>query len=208
METHGAETDKRPLILAVDDDGVNLRLLKGILEQHGYAAVTASDALEAMDVLEKEKPELILLDINMPRMDGFEAARKIRRSKDDTDIPIIFLTGRSDKEDIVKGFNAGGVDYVTKPFNPPELLARIRTHIELRRAREEIRTLHGLLPICVQCKKIRDTSGKWEKIENYIAQRSDAEFTHGMCPECIRRLYPPATHPYLYVNKNSGSGAV
>jgi|WetSurMetagenome_2_1015567.scaffolds.fasta_scaffold211004_2 CheY-like chemotaxis protein len=201
METQGAETDKRTVILAVDDNSVNLRLLKGILGPQGYATVTALNAGEALDFLEKEKPELILLDINMPGMDGLEAARKIKQSPVNKDIPIIFLTARNEKEDIVMGFDAGGVDYVTKPFNPPELLARIRTHIELKRAREEINTLHGLLPICVQCKKIRDKAGNWQKIETYISERSEAEFTHGMCPECIRKLYPPETHQFLYVNK-------
>ena len=161
------------------------------------------NAEEAFDLLEKEKPELILLDVMMPAMDGFETARIIRQSPGLKNIPIIFLTSLNETEDIIKGFDAGGVDYVTKPFNPPELLARIRTHIELKRAREEINTLHGLLPICVQCKKIRDKAGNWQKIETYISERSEAEFTHGMCPECMRKLYPPETYRYLYINKTT-----
>jgi CheY-like chemotaxis protein len=203
MDMQEAETPEKTVILAVDDMPVNLRLFVSILEPQGYAALTAQNAEEAFDVLENEKPELILLDVMMPDMDGFAAARKIKQSPNLKNIPIIFLTARSDKKDILKGFEVGGVDYVTKPFNPPELLARIRTHIELKRAREEIRTLHGLLPICVRCKKIRDDKGYWQKIETYISERSEAEFTHGMCPACIRKLYPPETHPSLYINKTS-----
>jgi PleD family two-component response regulator len=201
MDTDETETLKKTVILAVDDNGINLRLLRSILEPQGYRTVTALNAEQAFDLLEKEKPELILLDVMMPAMDGFETARRIRKSPDLKSIPIIFLTSLNETEDIVKGFGAGGVDYVTKPFNPPELLARIRTHIELKRAREEINTLHGLLPICVQCKRIRDKTGNWQKIETYISERSEAEFTHGMCPECIRKLYPPETHQFLYINK-------
>jgi PleD family two-component response regulator len=203
MGPHETETLKRTVILAVDDNSINLRLLRSILKPQGYTTVTALNAEEAFDLLEKEKPEIILLDVMMPVMDGFETARRIRQSPDLKSIPIIFLTSLNETKDIVKGFDAGGVDYVTKPFNPLELLARIRTHIELKRAREEIHTLHGLLPICVECKKIRDKKGVWQKIEAYISERSDAEFTHGMCPECIRKLYPPDTHLFLYVNKKT-----
>ncbi len=188
METNKAEALKNTVVLAVDDNTINLSLLRSILEPQGYTAATALSAEEAFNFLEKEKPELILLDVMMPAMDGFETAMKIKQSPGLKDIPIIFLTARNETEDIVKGFDAGGVDYVTKPFNPPELLARIRTHIELKRAREEISTLHGLLPICARCKKIRDKAGNWQRIESYISQRSKAEFSHGLCPECMRTI--------------------
>jgi CheY-like chemotaxis protein len=186
---------KKTLLLIVDDNPVNLRLLGSILEPHGYMIITALNAQEAFDHLIKEKPELILLDVMMPVIDGFETARKIKQSPDRKDIPIIFLTARIEKEDILKGFDAGGVDYVTKPFNSPELLARIRTHIELKHAREEIRTLHGIVPICAGCKKIRDKTGAWHCLEAYISAHTEAEFSHGMCPDCRRKLYPETAGP-------------
>lgn len=178
------------LILVVDDNLENLRLLGSILELKGYKTVMALNAGEAFDFLREGRPELILLDIMMPEMDGFAAAKKIRGTQELKGIPIIFLTARNETEDIVRGFEAGAVDYITKPFNPPELLARIRTHIELKRARDEIRTLHGIVPICANCKKIRDEQGTWHAIETYIKAHSEADFTHGVCPDCVRKLYP------------------
>ena len=188
MDTNKAEPPKRTVIMAIDDNTINLRLLKSILEPQGYTTMTALSAEEAFRLFKKERPELILLDVVMPVMDGFETALRIKKSPGYKEIPIIFLTALNETKDIVKGFDAGGVDYVTKPFNPPELLARIRTHIELRRAREEIQTLHGLLPICARCKRIRDTGGNWQVLESYISERSQAEFSHGICPECMHDL--------------------
>ena len=81
------------------------------------------------------------------------------------------------------------MDYVTKPFNAAELLARVKTHLELKKAREEIRTLRGILPICAHCKKVRNDSGFWEQVEVYVRNHSEAEFTHGLCPDCEKKLY-------------------
>jgi CheY-like chemotaxis protein len=184
MKSNKTEALDGAVLLIVDDNSINLRLLRSILEPQGYTTQTAQNAKEAFELLKKIKPELILLDVLMPVMDGFETALRIKQSPGYKEIPIIFLTTLNETKDIVKGFDAGGVDYVTKPFNPPELLARIRTHIELKRAREEIQTLHGLLPICARCKKIRDTAGNWQVLESYITERSHAEFTHSICPEC------------------------
>ena len=176
------------VILAVDDNGINLKLLKSILEPHGYTTKTALTAEAAFEILKNEKPELILLDVVMPDRDGFDTALKLKKSPGLKEIPIIFLTALSETKDIVKGFEVGGVDYVIKPFNPPELLARIRTHIDLKRAREEIQMLHGLLPICARCKKIRDQTGQWQILESFITERSHAEFSHSLCPECMKKM--------------------
>ena len=188
MDTNKTDILNDAVVLAVDDNVINLNLMKKILEPQGYITKTAQSAAEAFEILKKEQPELILLDIMMPEMDGFEAAQRIKKSPGLKEIPIIFLTALHETKDIVKGFDVGGVDYVIKPFNPPELLARIRTHIELMRARQEIRTLHGLLPICARCKKIRDKEGNWEMLEEYISERSEAAFSHSLCPECLQKI--------------------
>jgi PleD family two-component response regulator len=188
FDSNKAQPPQPTVIMAVDDSSVNLKLLKSILEPHGYLTRTALNAEDAFKLLAIEKPELILLDVVMPEGDGFETALRLKKSPGLMEIPIIFLTSLNETKDIVRGFEVGGVDYVTKPFNPPELLARIRTHIELKRARKEILTLHGLLPICARCKKIRDQSGQWQAMESYISERSNAEFSHSVCPECRRIL--------------------
>lgn len=181
---------ERPVILIVDDNPQNLQMLGSTLDEAGYEAAVAMSGKEALEFLKREKPELILLDIMMPEMDGYSACQRIKADIMTREIPIIFLTARTDTEDIVAGFDAGAVDYITKPFHTRELLARVKTHIQLKKAREEIKTLHGMLPMCSNCKKIRDDDGYWKQVEQYIEQHSEAEVSHGICPNCLKELYP------------------
>ena len=131
-------TTESPYILAIDDEQLNLELIRFILERHGFQYAGTSDDEQVIPLLEKKLPDLILLDIVMPRVDGYEMCQKIKSYKEYRDIPIIFLTGKVQVKDKVKGFEVGGVDYVTKPFNEQELLARIKTHVELVTARKQI----------------------------------------------------------------------
>lgn len=175
----------RPLILAVDDTRQNLDLLSKILEGVGYGVALAMSGSEALEMVAKENPDLILMDILMPGMNGIEACRRLKEDPATQGIPVIFLTSKTESAEILAGFEAGAVDYVTKPFRVSELLARVRVHVELRRAQHEIRTLRGILPTCSQCKKIRDEQGRWQTIESYIAEQSEAESSIGFCPDCL-----------------------
>ena len=112
--------------------------------------------------------------------------RKFKEVPRNKNVPVIFLTAKSETEDIVRGFTCGAVDYISKPFHAAELLARVQTHIELKRAREEIISLKGLLPICAGCKKIRDDDGFWLRVEAYLTTHTDVELTHGLCPDCYQ----------------------
>jgi DNA-binding response OmpR family regulator len=179
-----------PLVLIVDDNPENVRLLGSILEKYGYKTAIALNGEDALAFLGKEKPEIILLDIMMPGTDGFEVCTIVKKDPEYKDIPIIFLTAKVETDDIVRGFDAGAVDYVTKPFHPAELLARLRTHIELKRARAEIRTLRGIVPVCAGCKSIRNEHDEWQPMELYLKAHTDADFSHGMCPICVRKFYP------------------
>ncbi len=184
-------------ILIVDDENVNIDVLVGLLKAH-YRIITAKNGAQALRRLEnKPLPDLILLDIMMPDMDGYEVCRRIKSNQETSHIPVIFLTAKGTAEDVIQGFKLGAVDYVTKPFRPEELTARVDTHIQLKKtiselqsALNEIKTLKGMLPICSTCKKIRDDQGYWNQIEAYIMAHSEAEFTHSICPECIKKLYP------------------
>jgi signal transduction histidine kinase len=129
---------KNYTILIVDDNPNNLKVLGGVLKSAGYNYRMAKSGKLALSVLEKTKPELILLDIQMPEMDGFETCEKIKEMPENQNIPIIFLTANSDSESVNKAFKVGGVDYVTKPFNTEELLRRIETHIKLKIQAEEL----------------------------------------------------------------------
>ena len=154
---------------------------------------------------------LILMDITMPEMDGIEACRQIKSVERLRDIPIIMVTAKTEEKDIEDAFSVGAMDYITKPLRGIELLVRSRSALslkkeidrrknreqellnlnrELKNSIETIKTLRGLIPICANCKKIRDDKGYWNQIETYIQKHSEAEFSHGICPECARKLYP------------------
>ena len=124
--------EKTANILIVDDVAMNARLLVNLLQDEDYNLAVATNGQMALDLVDDRKPDLILLDIMMPNMDGYETCRRLKASEDTRDIPVIFLTARTEAEDITKGFDVGAVDYVTKPFNYDELIARVKTHLELK----------------------------------------------------------------------------
>lgn len=132
------ETTLESTILAVDDAPTNLSVLVDNLSSDSCRVLTAESAKSALNRLEYVIPDLILLDVMMPEMDGFTLCRKLKTHPIHKHIPVIFLTAKSDGEDIVEGFQAGGVDYVTKPFRKAELSMRINTHLELKHAKQQI----------------------------------------------------------------------
>lgn len=191
-------------ILVVDDNAANIDVMLQFLEPLGYELAIAASGEKALRVADHFRPDLVLLDVMMPEMDGYETCRRLKAPPLSLKAPVIFVTAKKETEDIVRGFNCGGVDYVSKPFRQEEVASRIETHLrlrhmitvqaeliaELRRAHGEIKTLSGLLPICSYCKKIRDDSGYWHQIEVYIDRHSDAQFSHGLCEACAAKHYP------------------
>ena len=125
-------------ILIVDDTSANVQVLGQILSTKGYQIVIAANGKQALKAVEQQIPDLILLDINMPEMDGFETCKVLKSQKSFAEIPILFLTARTDAEDIANAFQIGGSDYITKPFNPVELLARVHFQISLKEKTREL----------------------------------------------------------------------
>lgn len=125
-------------ILIVDDIPSNIRLMVSILDEHGFSVSYAQSGQDAIGLCKKAVFDLILLDVMMPVMDGFEVCEILKSMEITRDIPVIFLTARTDQESILKGFEIGGVDYVTKPFSEKELLVRIRTHLDLKKTRDAL----------------------------------------------------------------------
>jgi DNA-binding response OmpR family regulator len=123
-------------ILVVDDNQENLKVVSNFLKEKNYKIALASGGNDALDILKNNKIDLILLDIMMPGMDGFEVCKILKKNPETKDIPIIFLTARSDTDDIVHGFQLGGVDYITKPFKKEELNARVNSHVQLKLVRD------------------------------------------------------------------------
>lgn len=125
-------------VLIVEDKVINLSVLFKALDTLGLDISIAPDGNTALKLIDNLKPDIILLDIILPSIDGFEVCAKIKSNEATKDIPVIFITGKTDQEDIMRGFEVGGVDYITKPFNPQETLARIQTHLRLQVAKNEI----------------------------------------------------------------------
>jgi len=137
-------------ILIVEDTPANIQVLTATLKERGYQISVAPNGRQALDVLARIRPDLILLDVMMPEMDGFETCRRLKASEQWRQIPVIFLTAKTETADIVKGFELGAVDYVGKPFNAHELLARVHTHLTINRLhRENERLLLNILPAAI-----------------------------------------------------------
>jgi AmiR/NasT family two-component response regulator len=196
--------------LIAEDDALVASVIAAELDKIGVqVAGQASDGLQAVEMAGSLKPDVVLMDIEMPEMNGLEAARRIQSL---CPTPVVVLTVYEEQEMADQAAEAGVGAYLLKPPKAHELeraitiaRARFADLIEMRRlntqlqeALAKVKTLHGLLPICSNCKKIRDDQGYWQQIEMYIRNHSDAEFSHGICPECTIKLYPPDQFPSLY----------
>ncbi|MCP4271632.1 MAG: response regulator, partial [Gammaproteobacteria bacterium] len=178
-------------ILIVDDEPVVHQVLNQHLAAKGYRLLNARSGSQALSILESKDVDLILLDIMMPLMTGYEVCHTIREMKSREELPIIFLSAKDRTRDRTASFDEGGNDYLTKPIGRSELLARVETHLELlkvfRGQVDEIRELRDILPICAWCKKIRDDDGFWSQLEDYFNRKVDVQFSHGICPDCMKK---------------------
>lgn len=193
----------RTRILIVEDEAITALDLKQELISLGHEVVGIADnATDAVKAATELKPGLVLMDIRLSGdTDGITAASAIRGNDD---IPVVFLTAHSDEATLERAVTAAPFGYILKPFQARELKVCIEValykhgkELEVRRlvadlqaALAKVKLLTGLLPICASCKKIRDTGGDWHVIEDYIGAHSEAEFTHGICPDCMTKLYP------------------
>lgn len=255
---------ERTPILIVEDSPTQALQLQVLLERRGHEVVLAGDGVQALALLAGPRPGLVISDIVMPEMDGYELCRRIRAGADTADLPVLLLTALSDTHDLLAGLACGADAFLTKPYDEEQFLglvtrmleggwatdgagagdsvelswggkrqvvsaekrriitllcttyeAAVQRNTELLRSQDELRDLNarlenlvaertaelqatldkvkvltGLLPICANCKNIRDDKGEWKPLEVYIGARTDAAFTHGLCPGCIREFFP------------------
>jgi two-component system, response regulator PdtaR len=190
-------------ILVVEDDINVAAVLEARLESFGYeVCAIARTGMKAVENHKRHAPDLVLMDILLEGdMNGIEAAEQISAK---SDVPIIFITCLNDPEVLDKAIRTHPYGYLVKPYDNAELrscieialvkhkAAKEREHLiaQLEDALLQVKKLSGLLPICASCKKIRDEQGGWQQIEDYITDHSEADFSHSICPECARRLYP------------------
>ncbi|MCJ7538887.1 MAG: response regulator, partial [Desulfobacterales bacterium] len=166
----GNENKKKYKILIVDDIPKNIQLAANILQKEGYQMAFAQNGKSALSQINSNRFDLILLDVMMPDMDGFAVCEQIRKNSANKDIPLIFLTAKNLSESIVKGFELGAMDYVTKPFHGAELLARVKTHLELFRSREELKAVNQQLKNeMAERMQIEQELRKSEKKYRYLA---------------------------------------
>jgi DNA-binding response OmpR family regulator len=189
--------------LVADDDRVTAEILSRTLKRWEFDVAVVSNGAEAWDHLRAATvPTLAILDWMMPEMDGPEVCRRVRAELPLANMYLMLLTARETRGDLVTGLNAGADDYVTKPFDPEELRARVQVGVriltlqknlaerveELQAALSNVKQLRGLLPICSYCKRIRGDDQYWQQLEGYIAEHSDAQFSHGICPTCYAAI--------------------
>jgi AmiR/NasT family two-component response regulator len=196
-------TTQKPLRVLIVDDQESIReLLRRQLEKIGHKVVgKASNGIQAIELTGSLLPDVVLMDIEMPKMDGLEATKEIL---DKYPRPVVLLTSHDDPEMVRRASEAGAGAYLLKPPSVEEIertmiiaTARFADLMELRRLNSElnealdnIKVLSGLLPICANCKSVRNDKGYWEAVEEYLTENSDVHFSHSLCPTCIDKLYP------------------
>ena len=189
-------------ILIIDDDPNLRKTLSDILRARGYETQAAGDGTEGLALLKQHAVHLALVDLRLPDISGLEVLEKIKANQ--PSIEAIILTGNATLDSAIEATNRGAFSYLQKPYDIDQLLLHIRRAIEkqqaaaerekliiqLQEALEKVKTLRGFIPICASCKNVRDDKGYWTQVEAYVRDHSLAEFSHGICPECAKRLYP------------------
>ncbi len=236
-------------ILVAEDSLTQASFLRNLLQRGGFTVTVARNGVEALDWLAGHTPDIVVSDIIMPEMDGYELCKRIKSRDATKNIPVLLLTRLSATEDVILGLECLADGFMTKPYSEEGLLTRINDmllnaelrkhssedepiHVfyggkkyvitsgriqifdllistyestlqktkelekamrELKAAHDHIRTLKGLIPICAWCKKVLDDKGSWKQLEVYIHEHSEADFTHGLCPECRQKMYAEFT---------------
>ena len=196
-------------VLVTDDNPDILLLSTVLLTRAGYEALEASTGEECLVAVRTYHPDLVLLDVMLPGMSGIEVCRQIKSDENLKDIFVILASGIQVSSELqADGLDIGADGYFIRPISNREFLARVQAGERIKRAEDalrtkerqqqelishleealaEIKTLKGFIPICASCKKIRDDEGYWNQLEAYISKRTDAVFSHGLCPECAEQ---------------------
>ena len=178
-------------VLVVEDDPVSQRVLTGTLESLGHEPIVAEDGEAAWQRFAAEPVDVVITDWMMPRVDGLELTRRIRGRARDRYTWVVLLTALRGRAPYLDGMRAGADDFISKPVDREELQARLRVAERILGLQQEVKQLEGLLPICTYCKKIRDEGDQWSQVEDYVARRTEAQFSHGICPDCYERHLKP-----------------
>ncbi len=172
-------------ILVVDDDPVSRLMLQALLTKQGYQVLVAGNGREAWDIFQQDlQISIVITDWIMPELDGLRLCQMIRDMGREKYTYIILITVMAGKGSYLEGIAAGADDFLSKPYDPDVLRARLHVAQRLLDLQAQVRQLQGMLPICSYCKRIRNDDNLWTQVEAYISEHSAADFTHGICPEC------------------------
>jgi YesN/AraC family two-component response regulator len=199
-------------ILYVEDEEVTRSAVARMLRRRVLNVYEAENGREGLELYKQYRPDIVISDIRMPLMDGMEMSKEIKAL--DKNSKIILTTAHSDASILINSIEVGIDKYIMKPLDIASLFSSVEKCAEnimlekkiqqqnkekdeliakLQDALDNVKNLSGLLPICSSCKKIRDDKGYWQQIESYIREHSEAQFSHGVCPDCLKKLYPNLT---------------
>ena len=193
-------------ILFAEDDAVTRLVVTAQLQKLGYETMVARDGVEALEIFRREKPSIVITDWMMPNMDGTDLCRAIRKQVDARYAYVIILTALDRKAGYVEGMKAGADDFVSKPCSMEELNVRLRVAERILALQAEAKQLEDLLPLCPECQRIMTEDGAWQQVESYIMRRTDAHFSHGICPACFEKHIRPQLDRYTSSKSTPGSG--
>jgi DNA-binding response OmpR family regulator len=195
----------RDAILIVDDDEPTRTALARVLRRAGFQVTTAANGEEGFALARELQPWLVLTDMVMPVLDGMGLCRRIKAEPSLAGTLVVVCSARrTSSDEQAEGLDAGADGYLGQPISSRELVARVEAMLRIRRAEEErdrlivelrealatVKVLRGLIPICSHCKRILDDQGYWNRLEQYLHEHTEAEFTHALCPACLEKHYP------------------
>lgn len=189
-------------VLAVEDDPVSRRVLTAMLQALGHEPIPAEDGESAWQRFRADPVDVVITDWMMPGMDGLELTQRIRGRPRDRYTWVLLLTALRGRERYLDGMQAGADDFMSKPVDREELHARLRVAERLLGLQRQVKQLEGLLPICTYCKKIRDEGEQWSQVEEYVSRRTEAQFSHGICPDCYERHLKPQLEDMRMIDRN------
>ena len=200
------------MILAVDDDPKALAGAVRILRGAGHNVLEASSGQECLDMVRSHRPDLVLLDVVLPDIEGTEVCRMIKADPTLASVFVVFLSGmRTTPDNQAHGLDLGADGYIARPFSNREFLSRVTSILRIKKAEDDLRAekekverlnaelnetigrvrkLEGIIPICMHCHSIRSDAETWQRLESYLQEHSDMILSHGLCPECLEKFYP------------------